>query len=204
MQTKILVVITGGTIEALYNPEEGTPYFVPVPTSVKDSCIPQALQELGFNKEAYEICLLSMKDSKKVTTNALDFILTHAIEKQYDKVVVVHGTDTMPIHARYLEDKLEEWGSEHNADKLRIVLTGAMQPLRDKYGRWRKESDGWENLRQAMSDAANAPAGVYVEMGKGPWKASEVDKKVIASGSMVHSSSFVEAPPERFKDESFD
>jgi L-asparaginase/Glu-tRNA(Gln) amidotransferase subunit D len=204
MQSSILVIITGGTIEALYNPEEGTPYFVPVPTSVKESCIPQALIELGFSPSTYDICPLTMKDSKKVTTDALDFILNHAIEKQYDKVVVVHGTDTMPIHARYLEDRLEQWGSEHNANLLRIVLTGAMQPLRDKHGHWRPQSDGWENLRRAMDDVKTQPPGVYIEMGKGPWKADQVDKKVSATDGVVRSSGFVDAPAERFRDESFD
>jgi L-asparaginase/Glu-tRNA(Gln) amidotransferase subunit D len=205
---KTLVVITGGTIEALYDPDQGTPYYVPVPASATDSCIPEALQKLGFSN--FDAIPLSMKDSKEVTVKSLDFILHHATEQGYDKVVVVHGTDTMPLHARYIERRIAEWGDFRDADQLRVVFTGAMKPLRNTDGSWHPEEkvDGWKNLKMAMEDVQNQPPGVYVEMGEGPWKAREIAKVVDAGdgkpGSMVLKSSFVHVSPDAFDEISFD
>jgi L-asparaginase/Glu-tRNA(Gln) amidotransferase subunit D len=208
---KTLVVITGGTIEALYDPDKGTPYFVPVPDSAEDSCIPAALKELGHDPKSFDVMPLSMLDSKKVWVRSMETILAHATQEGYTKVMVVHGTDTMPSHARYLERRLEEYGQEFGADQLRIVFTGGMQPLRDSDGTWhaRDKVDGWRNLQRAMEDLQREAPGVYIEMGEGPWKPKRVDKHVQTDGegkpdSKVLSSGFVHLPPDSYTEISFD
>ena len=68
---KTLVITTGGTIEALYDPRRGTPYYVPVSPTTSASAIPAALEKLGLHDQVdmYPLC---MKDSKEVTTEDLD------------------------------------------------------------------------------------------------------------------------------------
>ena len=206
-EDKTLVVITGGTIEALYNPEEGTPYYVPVPKTASESCIPGALERLGVGT-ACEVYPLAMKDSKEVTTAMLDHVLAHAVTHGYKRIVMVHGTDTMPLHARYMQRRVAEWGSEGAVDEKTFIFTGAMQPLRDKHGAWREQADGWQNLTRALHDAQTQPAGVYVEMGEGPWFPNEIDKFVQAGdktpGAIVEKSGFVHVAPERFIEHPFD
>lgn len=208
---KTLVVITGGTIEALYDPDKGTPYFVPVPKSAEESCIPAALKELGYDESQFDVLPLSMLDSKDVWVRSMESILARALDQGYEKVMIVHGTDTMPSHARYMERRWEEYGQEYDADKLRIVFTGAMKPLRDSDGSWHAKDkvDGWHNLQQAMQDLEQEAPGVYIEMGEGPWKPKRVDKRVETDGSgspsaKVLKSGFVHLPPDAYHEISFD
>lgn len=209
---KTLVILTGGTIEALYDPAHGTPYYVPVPARVEDSAIPGALEKLGL-RDACDIYPLRMKDSKQITTADLDHILVTLAEGDYNAAVVVHGTDTMPIHARYLKRRLAEYGAEQGMDDKRIIFTGAMYPLRDAQGQWRdpavspQMNDGWENLRRAVAQAPNAAPGVYLEMGQGLWDADSVTKHVQTENdrpdTKVRHSEFQRLDPERTRDVRF-
>lgn len=196
---RILVVTTGGTIEALYNPEEGTPHHVPVPGSRHESCIPAALAKMGVDAGC-EFWPLDMRDSKKIITATLDAVLARAGEEDFRRVVIVHGTDTMPANARYMERRVAEWGAERAMDERVFVFTGAMSPLRDKHGQWRDASDGWENLRRALHDTAEAKPGVYVEMGQGPQSPRSIKKTVVAEGGVVKHSAFVADDPERHEE----
>ncbi|MBN8544443.1 MAG: asparaginase [Alphaproteobacteria bacterium] len=211
--SKTLVVVMGGTIDAFYNPEHGTPHTVPVPDGPEKSCIPDALKKLGI-ADACEVWTYCMKDSKKITKADLDGIVKRVENEGYNKVVVVHGTDTMPNSGLYLQDALKDTDA-------RVVITGSMYPLRDAQGQWRgldaqaepvltnviprdvdgqidyaRACDGWVNLKQAISDVQNPDlkAGVYirvrpesVELGDGPWHASMLSKYVItdAPGTQV-------------------
>ena len=194
--SKTLVVLTGGTIEAMYNPEEGTPYFVPVPDSVEKSCIPAALEKLGL-RDQVDIYPLCMKDSKDVKIDDLKAILTRA--KGYEHVIIVHGTDTMVQNARFLKEQLANSGDS----KKTIVFTGAMGPLRDKHSQWRPpetvtfQNDGWANLKKAVEEIGVTPPGVYLEMGDvpglgpGPWEAHTVRKEVQVDGDPTNRASQV-------------
>ncbi|MFM9890027.1 MAG: asparaginase domain-containing protein [Rickettsiales bacterium] len=210
---KILLVTTGGTIEAMYNPEEGTPFYVPVPKSAHDTCIPAALHKMGFtaNVDTYP---LAMKDSKEVTTEMLDHILWKAATEGYQRIVIVHGTDTMPVHARYLKRRIAEYGAEYGMDEKSFVFTGAMGPLRDKRGEWRdpeahpEYNDGWVNLGLALRDTGAVAPGVYVEMGNGAKEADTIGKHVEVdlpgnhAAKVVHSG-FVADDPTRHITEIF-
>lgn len=95
------MVITGGTIEALYSPDNGTPYYVPVPKTAAESAIPAALKKMGLDADC-DYFFASMKDSKEVQATELDGILHQITQGNYDRCIIVHGTDTMPLHARYM------------------------------------------------------------------------------------------------------
>lgn len=206
-QNKTLVVITGGTIEALYSPDNGTPYYVPVPKTAEESAIPAALKKMGLDADC-DYFFSSMKDSKEVQATELDGILHQITKGDYARCIIVHGTDTMPLHARYMQRRFEEYGGEAGMDSKRIIFTGAMKPLRDEAGNWHEESkvDGWNNLRRAVIDANNAALtpGVYVEMGEGPWDPRTVKKTVATSGegkaAKVTMSGFGPDDPERHRE----
>ena len=65
------------------------------------------------------------------------------------KIVITHGTDSMPETAKVLGREIEG---------KTIILTGAMIPI--KFG----SSDGLFNLGSALAFAQTLPAGVYVAM----------------------------------------
>lgn len=217
---KTLVIITGGTIEGLYNPEEGTPYYVPLPEKPEDSAIPGAFEKLGLREQVdfYPLC---MRDSKDVHNSTLDHIIAMLAESDYKQVIIAHGTDTMPLHARYIKRRMAEYGSQYEMDKKKIIFTGAMGPLCDANGKWRDpetktlQNDGWQNLKKALQDVREVPPGVYLEMGndpeigQGPWEADTVSKYVKSDrpdsrAAKVTHSGFVKEDPSKFRPVSLD
>lgn len=210
VNSKTLVVVTGGTIEAMYDPKDGTPSLVPLPKSAEDSAIPAALERLGLRGHC-DILPVAMKDSKEVITAHLDHILAHVAEHGYDKIVIVHGTDTMPLHAQYLKRQIAEYGSWGGMNEKRFVLTGAMYPLRYEDGTLRpggEKNDGPRNLAMAMKDVETVPAGVFVERGQGPQEADtirkwRVTKKDETGKEWVEKSGFGQDDPARHKIERF-
>jgi L-asparaginase len=66
-----------------------------------------------------------------------------------DKIIITHGTDTMPVTAAILAEQIKN---------KTIVLTGAMVPY--KFG----SSDGLFNLGSALAFVQTLPHGVYVVM----------------------------------------
>ena len=208
--TKTLVVITGGTIDAMYSPEEGTPYLVPVPRAVADSSIPAALERLHLSAQC-DIWPLAMIDSKSMPDTLLDTIFNRIVTEGYLSAVIVHGTDTITRSGCYLKTKLSAAKAEAAANltlqQCRMVLTGAMYPLRDDKGAWRGLGpddvpildaplcDGWGNLARALADGADtrlAP-GVYVRIGvegasitDGPFDPGRIEKHVETEVSSTH------------------
>jgi hypothetical protein len=208
---KTLIVITGGTIESSYNPEEATPYHVPLTHAPQDSVIPAAMQMLGLTERRCDYYPLCIKDSKETwLPGHMEALIHHIADQGYTKLVIVQGTDTMPAMAQAFAHRLNDWEGRAGLDRLRVVFTGAMTPLRDKHQQWRgldahgtpelenKNCDGWGNLRLAYEDAQNAKPGIYIEMGQGPWPAHEVRKDVTLDrnrpSTTVQQSSFVHTP----------
>ncbi len=199
---KTLVITTGGTIEALYDPRQGTPYHVPLPDTKEESAIPEALRQLGVS-EPCDVVHYSMHDSKKMSLDSMKDLLRLMGEHPHRKVVIVHGTDTMPRNAQYMQRILEKWdGGLHNVTEKSIIFTGAMGPLRDAQGAFRPrdalKNDGWENLANAVSRVQHLPPDVYMEMGLEPKRAvnaHEADKHVETEsdqpGTQVKHSEFV-------------
>lgn len=216
---RTLVVITGGTIESYYRPEEFTPYRVPLDHAPKDSVIPKAMQMLGVDHgcDYYPLCI---KDSKENTLlPEMDGLLHHIAQHGYRKVIVVQGTDTMPSRAQALKHRLSDWETHGGMDAVRVIFTGAMTPLRTENkpdGAFRgldenghpdlhaQDCDGWLNLRLSYEDTQTVKPGVYIEMGQGPWDPNEVRKDVQTDrpgpGARVIGSKFVHTPGVRQDD----
>lgn len=137
----IRIFITGGTFDKEYNELNGQLYF-------KDSHLSDLL-EMGRNKVPVEIRTLMMIDSLEMTDEDRELIVHQCNNCDEMKIVITHGTDSMPETAKVL-------GREVKGKT--IILTGAMIPI--KFG----SSDGLFNLGSALAFAQFLPAGVYVAM----------------------------------------
>ena len=108
---KILIISTGGTFNKHYNPINGT---------LEIDKTSSSLQEIASKwLTEFEILNIIGKDSLEMTNHDRLELLSTIHQSDYNKIIIVHGTDTMDITAEYLADaELEKT----------IVLTGAMFP----------------------------------------------------------------------------
>ena len=108
---KILIISTGGTFNKHYNPQNGT---------LEIDKTSSALQEIASKWLCnFEILNIIGKDSLEMTNQDRIELLDIIHQSEYEKIIIVHGTDTMDVTAEYLAD----------AELTKsIVLTGAMVP----------------------------------------------------------------------------
>ncbi len=152
----IRLFITGGTFDKEYNELTGELFF-------KDTHI-QEMLHLGRCSVETDLRTLMMIDSLYMTEADRKTILENCRKCKEEKIIITHGTDTMPETARVLGDAMR--------DKT-IVLTGAMIPY--KFG----SSDGMFNLGCAVAFVQTLPPGVFIAMnGKYfPWDNVRKNKK---------------------------
>jgi L-asparaginase len=138
----IKVLITGGTFDKEYDELHGTLKF-------KDTHIHEMLK-LGRSRLDVKVRTVMMIDSLDMTDEDRELIVRNCRMSEETRIVVTHGTDTMPETARAL--------GKAGIEGKTIVLTGAMVPY--AFG----SSDGLFNLGSALSFVQALPAGVYVAM----------------------------------------
>ncbi len=109
----ILIVNTGGTFNKRYNPLNGT---LEVP---HDNMALEAILHHASNA-SYELVSLVYKDSLEMNDEDRALILQVLQNSSLQKIIIVHGTDTMDLTASYL--------ASHLRSKT-IFLTGAMVPF---------------------------------------------------------------------------
>ncbi len=109
----ILIINTGGTFNKYYNPKSGE-------LLVDNSC--GALEKIMKNWLCeFKIVNIIGKDSLDFLDSDRELILETIKEhKKIEKFIIVHGTDTMDITAKFL--------NENCNDKI-VALTGAMMPF---------------------------------------------------------------------------
>jgi L-asparaginase len=137
----IRVLVTGGTFDKEYDELGGRLFF-------KDTHLPEMLR-LARCRIPVEVETLMMIDSLDMTEADRARVVERCRASAEERLVVTHGTDTMPETARALQAA--------NLGKT-VVLTGAMVPY--AFG----SSDGLFNLGSALSFAQVLPPGVYVAM----------------------------------------
>lgn len=139
---KITVLNTGGTFNKRYNPISGE---LEVP---KDGIALEKIVANCHNIE-FDIKNIISKDSLEFTNEDREF-LYETINISCENIIIVHGTDTLDITAKFLDEK--------NIDK-KIVLTGAMVPMSiDK-------TEAVMNFSQAIGFLnAKVKSGVYISM----------------------------------------
>ena len=137
----IRILITGGTIDNLeHDSEEDAP-------KSHESLIPGLFKQARVTKCSIDV--LMSKDSKFITDEDRASILNSCADCKEDKIVITHGTMTMPETAKYL--------ARRGLQKT-IVLTGAAIPGNEV------NSDALFNLGAAITAVQLLPAGVYITM----------------------------------------
>ncbi len=139
MTTKLM--LTGGTIDKNYNEFNGELNFI-------ETHIPELLA-IGRSHADITVQQLMMKDSLDMTNEDRDIIVKACKNARADKIVLIHGTDTMVETAIKL--------GQEKIDKT-IVLVGAMIPYVFKH------SDAAFNIGFALAAAQMKSTGVYIAM----------------------------------------
>lgn len=140
---KITVLNTGGTFNKRYNPILGQ---LEVPT---DNIALDKIVKSCFNVE-FEIKNIVSKDSLDFTQEDREIILENIRNSASDNIIIIHGTDTVDLTAKFIEDKIQG---------KKIVFTGAMVPMSID------EVEATMNFSQAIG-FLNAPIenGIYLSM----------------------------------------
>jgi L-asparaginase len=140
----IRVFVTGGTFDKEYDELRGRLYF-------KDTHVGEMLRLARCRLDVTTRTLM-MIDSLDMKDDDRRLVVESCASCEESRIVVTHGTDTMPETARALI------AAGLGAKGKTVVLTGAMIPY--AFG----SSDGLFNLGSALSFAQVLPAGVYVAM----------------------------------------
>jgi len=138
---KIKLLITGGTIDKVYNELTGKLEFGS--THIVD------MLNRGRSMADTTSEVLFLKDSLELSDKDRQLILSKCLECNDDKIIITHGTDTMVDTAKLLGEKIK--------DKT-IVLFGSMIPYSVD------NSDALFNLGVALGAVQNKDNGVYVAM----------------------------------------
>jgi L-asparaginase len=153
----IRILATGGTFDKEYNELTGELFFKSTHTG--------DMLALGRCLLDVEIETLMMIDSLQMTDADRQAILARCREVPETRIVITHGTDTMPETAAVL-------GAAQTGKT--VVLTGAMVPY--KFG----SSDGMFNLGTALAFVQTLAPGVYVAMNGRcfPWNSVRKNKQL--------------------------
>ena len=139
---EILIISTGGTFNKIYNPIKGSLDIDNTSSAILD--IAQKWQ-VRVNIEN-----IISKDSLAITNKDRELLLKSVDNTTYDKIIIVHGTDTMEISANLI--------SKNMNDKC-VIFTGAMVPY------WIDKVEASANLASALGYMLGEPkAGVYIAM----------------------------------------
>jgi L-asparaginase len=144
-ETDVIVLTTGGTIEKTYDESEGTLHNRE--TVIKN----RILEKLRLPYTRIEVHALMAKDSLEMDDADREkiFLSLQNYLKQDKPIVVLHGTDTMEVTAKYCFDRIQDL-------KVPIVFTGAMKPLGFD------DSDALQNVVEALFAAKLVKVGIYI------------------------------------------
>ena len=150
----IAILTTGGTFDKIYF-DANSEY------SIGEPCISSILDEGNVTSE-FRIKSILKKDSLDINQKERELIKKSVIECEEERIIIIHGTDTMVETAKFLEEI---------KDKT-IVLTGSMQPARFK------KTDAIFNSGFAFAAALSLENGVYITMNGKIFNSSNVRKNI--------------------------
>lgn len=159
MNKAVHLIITGGTIDATWDGRQDTAVVA------EHSIIPDYIGKLSLYAQVKftEVC---MKDSRALTPEDVKKVLDTIENCEEEKIIITHGTYTMPDTARYIKANLKRKG-------VTVVLTGAMTPLKGF-----DMSDASFNLGYAFSQVQNLEPEVYLCMNGRTFSSEEVAKSM--------------------------
>ena len=149
----IAIYTAGGTIDKIYF-DANSEYSVGEP-QIAD-ILAAANVTVDFRVER-----LLQKDSLDMTDDDRQLIVDRVRKTSEEKILITHGTDTMVLTGRALEDL--------DASKT-IVLVGSLNPARFK------ESDALFNIGFAFAAVQTLHPGVYIAMNGQVFSPSGVQK----------------------------
>ncbi|MGB7403667.1 MAG: asparaginase domain-containing protein [Arcobacter sp.] len=140
---KITVLNTGGTFNKRYNPIKGE-LEVPTDNVALDKIIKSC------HNVTFDIKNIVSKDSLYFTDEDRETILEEVQNSTSDKIIIIHGTDTVDLTSKFFDGKIE--------GKV-IVFTGAMVPMSID------EVEATMNFSQALGFLnAEVKSGIYISM----------------------------------------
>jgi L-asparaginase len=147
------ILITGGTIDKVYNPITGVLGFENT----------QIVEMLNAARSMVETrsSVIFLRDSLEMTDEHRSEILQRCLASHADKILITHGTDTMAKTAKFLTDKLSN---------KTVVLLGAMLPYSIN------PAESMFNLGVAIAAVQNQEYGVYIAMNGQIFKSTDVQK----------------------------
>lgn len=159
----IHIIMTGGTIDSIWVGSQDTVAVA------EHSILPDYFKSLGKNLKFYnefkfsEVC---MKDSRALTDEDREQVLKAVDESDSEKIIITHGTYTMPDTAKYLKAHLKR------TDQV-VILVGSMVPINGF-----DFSDASFNLGFAVAKLQDLEAGIYVCMNTRVFTPDEVAKNI--------------------------
>ncbi len=144
MAQDLRIITTGGTFDKQYDAIRGELTF-------RESQIPRLLQQSRCTLSVHLEGSLAV-DSLFMTEEQRSEVANSCYHCPEQKVVIVHGTDTMCLTAKVVAKVLE------NYNRHTVVFTGAMIPYS------LENSDAVFNLGCAITAVQLLPAGVYLAM----------------------------------------
>jgi L-asparaginase len=136
-------ILTGGTIDSYYDASKDTA----VPN--KESIIPSFIESLNLYTPA-EFTTVCMKDSRDMKPEDIQEVIKAVEESPCKKIIITHGTYTMPDTARAIKGNLKR------TDQT-IILTASAIPIQGF-----SPSDGPFNLGYAIAKVEDLSPGIYV------------------------------------------
>lgn len=139
---KLLIIQTGGTIDKDY-PKTNNGFAFEIDEPAVARVLDRVLPSFDF-----EVISLLKKDSLEITDDDRELIKKTILRSESTKVLITHGSDTLPETARYL-------GVISNKA---ILLTGAYKPERFK------DSDADFNIGTAIGALNMIEEGTFIAM----------------------------------------
>jgi len=138
----VLIINTGGTFNKVYEPISGE-LIVPRNSIAVESI----LRELPNTHS--DIKGIIFKDSLDMNDSDREELYRVVRDSKDKDIVIVHGTDTMDISAKYIAQRV---------NSKRVIFTGAMMPFSIS------PIEATANLSMAISSIKYLEYGVYISM----------------------------------------
>ncbi len=149
----LCVVATGGTLDKVY-------FDALSAFSIAEHQAPGILSAAGADHPVAVVSVCK-KDSLELTDDDRSAILDAINARPERRILVTHGTDTMPVTAAFLKGRVPG---------KTVVLTGAMQPA------LMRTSDAHFNVGFAAAATQLLPEGVFIAMNGRVFEAGRVRK----------------------------
>jgi L-asparaginase len=115
MFKNILILNTGGTFNKKYNPISGK-----LDVCKDSNYIKELFSDIYKVNKQPNVKTIISKDSLDIKTRHRELMVKNINDAKEDKIIIIHGTDTMNKTAKYIHKRIKN---------KTIILVGSMQPF---------------------------------------------------------------------------